>query len=222
MDYSRFKVTISANGVPDVIAFMDETPVQVVSGYGGWQVVSRERRIGLTQWQGKDPLRMSVPLLFDGVRSGQGQELAISHLSRMALPPQGGGEPPVVTISGRGVPSPGPTQWVIENLQWGSNVMWDFDDSGVMSRVRQDVVVNLLEYRGDDRVAFRALQPGLKPGKSTSGWPKTYTVKSGDTLQKIAAHFYKNASKWKQIATANNIRDPKKLKVNSTIRIPAP
>lgn len=218
---SNYQVVISAPGVPDVVGLLDANPVQIQSGYGGWTVVSRQRRVGLTQWQGKDPLRMSVPVMLDGVTTQLGQELQISHLSRMALPPTSGGEPPVVKISGHGVPKPGPTDWVIENLQWGSNVIWDLV-GGVWSRIRQDVIVNLLEYRGDDRATFKAINPGVILGKSTVGWPKTYTVKSGDTLKSIAAQFYGTSTKWKQIAKLNEITDPSNLKNVPILRIPAP
>jgi nucleoid-associated protein YgaU len=51
---------------------------------------------------------------------------------------------------------------------------------------------------------------------------RTYTVKSGDTLSKIAQQFYGNASEWKQIQTANSdlIRDPDKIQAGWTLRIP--
>lgn len=36
----------------------------------------------------------------------------------------------------------------------------------------------------------------------------TYTVKSGDSLSKIAKHFYGDASKWKKIHAANSDKIP--------------
>lgn len=222
---AQYKITFTASGVPTVTVVMDSDPVQVQSGYGGWTVISRQRAIGLTVWQGKDPLRMSVPVLFDGVADGTSQEVPISHLSRMALPPTTGGEPPTVKISGSGAPKPGPTDWVIENLQWGTNVLWDFAANGVMARLRQDCVVNLLQYVADDRAALANVAVGSSQGGTTaskSGWPKQYTVKSGDTLQKIASKEYGDSSKWKLIADANNIRDGSSLKAGTTLRIPAP
>lgn len=217
------QVRFSSEGVATAIARLDSQPPTVTGGYGGWTVTSRARRVGLTVWNGRDPIRMSVPVLFDGYVDGDGQEIMISRLSRMALPPLKGGEPPVITVSGRGLPHPGPTDWVIENLQWGTNVIQGFNGSGVMVRLRQDCVVNLIEYVADDRAAFKRLDPFSKAkGKSKSGWPKRYVVRPGDTLAKIALRFYKNAGKWHGIAKANNIRDPRNLKVGRTITIPAP
>lgn len=226
---SLYMVTFSAEGIASVTVMLGDATVQIPSGYGGWTVVSRQRRVGLTVWNGKDPLRMTIPVLFDGVADSLSQEILISRLSRMALPPTTGGEPPTVTAVGPGVPKPGPVKWVIENLQWGQNVIWDFANNGVMARLRQDCVVNLLEYRAPDRAAFRSLLPASKKtltGASSVGWPKSYVVRKGDTLSAVAVRFYKDASKWKQIASANGIRDPNAVNtskwIGKTIRIPAP
>jgi nucleoid-associated protein YgaU len=215
----RYTITFSADGIADVTAFLDATPAQVVSGYGGWTVLSRQRRVGLTQWDGKDPLRMSIPIIFDGIRTGIGQEVNISRLSRMGLPPLSGGEPPVVTWQAFAVPNPGVALWVIENFQWGTNVLWNYV-GGQAVRVRQDCVVNLLEYRPDDNEAFRSPIPHVAKGKGKTGKPKVYTAKKGDTLSKIAQKFYGNASKWKLIADANHIRDPKTVDAGDRLRIP--
>jgi LysM repeat protein len=49
---------------------------------------------------------------------------------------------------------------------------------------------------------------------------KTYTIKKGDTLGKIAKRFYGNLSKYKIIAEVNNISNPDKIKVGQRIKIP--
>lgn len=48
---------------------------------------------------------------------------------------------------------------------------------------------------------------------------KTYTVKKGDTLSRIAAKVYGNANRWPEIAKKNNIRDPRKLRVGQKLKI---
>lgn len=221
---TQYMVTFTASGVPSVTVMLGDTPPSVPSGYGGWTVISRERRVGLTQWRGKDPLRMAIPVIFDGLGDKTSQEVPISHLSRMALPPTTGGEPPTVKISGVGLPKPGPTVWVIENLQWGANVIQELSQNGVMCRLRQDCIVNLLQYVADDRVALKNVGVGgvAATGASKGGWPQQYVVKTGDTLQKIAALKYGSSSKWKKIADANGIRDGSTLKKGTTLRIPAP
>ncbi len=51
---------------------------------------------------------------------------------------------------------------------------------------------------------------------------KTYEVVSGDTLSKIAKHFYGNAGDYMKIFDANKdqLSDPDKIKPGQTLRIP--
>ena len=124
--YAVYKVTFASAGITPVAVFLGTTPIQIASGYGGWTVTSRNRKVGLTTWNGRDPLRMSIPILFDGYMDGTSQEIPISRLSRMAVESSASPEPPIVTVKGPAVPVPtGPVQWVIENLSWGSNTIWD-------------------------------------------------------------------------------------------------
>jgi len=52
---------------------------------------------------------------------------------------------------------------------------------------------------------------------------QTYTIESGDSLSKIARHFYGDASKWRQIFEANRdvIKDPDLIHPGHTIKIPS-
>src|SRR5262252_2873030 len=74
INHAQFQVKFSCDAVADCYAFLDSTPPQITGGYGGWTVTNRERRVGLTQWQGKDPIRMALSIIFDGVITDQGQE----------------------------------------------------------------------------------------------------------------------------------------------------
>lgn len=51
---------------------------------------------------------------------------------------------------------------------------------------------------------------------------RTYTVKSGDTLSKIAKETYGDSSQWKKIQAANAdlIRDPDKIQAGWTLKLP--
>ena len=212
-------VTFTADGIGAVRVLKGDGSPKPMGGYGGWEVVSRPHRVGLTQWSGSDPLRLAIPVIFEGWTDRSGQEVRISRLSRMALP-QGDDEPPVVTVEGVGIPNLGPKRWVIESLEWGDNVIWDNESgSGSLVRLRQDCTVNLLQYVAEDRVAFSSIA-AAKPGGGA--WPKHYTWRKGDTLQKLAAKFYHNSAKWHKIAAANNIRDPKNIKPGRVLTIPKP
>jgi nucleoid-associated protein YgaU len=48
----------------------------------------------------------------------------------------------------------------------------------------------------------------------------TYTVKSGDTLSKIARRFYGDANHYHQIAAANGIANPDRIDVGQVLKLP--
>ncbi len=49
----------------------------------------------------------------------------------------------------------------------------------------------------------------------------SYTIKSGDTFTSIATALYGDAAKWVDIAQANPMVDPQKLKIGQVIRLPS-
>lgn len=60
------------------------------------------------------------------------------------------------------------------------------------------------------------------PAGGAAAGASSYTVKSGDTLSKIAKEMYGDASQWKKIHAANaaQIKDPDKIQVGWTLQIP--
>lgn len=60
------------------------------------------------------------------------------------------------------------------------------------------------------------------PAGGAAGSARSYVVKSGDTLSKIAKEMYGDATQWKKIHTANaaQIKDPDKIQVGWTLQIP--
>lgn len=47
-----------------------------------------------------------------------------------------------------------------------------------------------------------------------------YTVKSGDTLSKLAIQFYGDMARWREIATANKLENPNLIRVGQQLVIP--
>ncbi len=58
--------------------------------------------------------------------------------------------------------------------------------------------------------------------KSAAAAEQTYTVVSGDTLSKIAKHYYGNANEYMKIFNANRdqLKDPDKIQIGQVLRIP--
>ncbi|WHZ15379.1 MAG: hypothetical protein OJF52_002223 [Nitrospira sp.] len=54
----------------------------------------------------------------------------------------------------------------------------------------------------------------------TADFSKVYRVKQGDTLSGIAARFYEDASKWRPIALANGMLDPRSLSTGQELHVP--
>ena len=70
----------------------------------------------------------------------------------------------------------------------------------------------------NDIVADIQVTGGPEPAAAT----KTYTVKSGDTLSKIAKEHYGDANAYMKIFNANNdqLTDPDKIKPGQVLKIP--
>lgn len=64
--------------------------------------------------------------------------------------------------------------------------------------------------------------PDLGPTSGTSGSEQSYTVVAGDSLSKIARHFYGDANKWPRIHEANRdqIKNPDLIYPGQKLRIP--
>jgi LysM repeat protein len=55
----------------------------------------------------------------------------------------------------------------------------------------------------------------------TSDFSKAYKVNETDTLSSIASMFYEDAAKWRPIALANGIRDPREIVAGQEIQVPS-
>lgn len=186
-------------------------------GYGGWEVVPRPRRLGLTVWRGRNPFGLDIPILFDDFSGDGSVEQDISKLERMALPPKALEEPPVVRIRG---PVPRSNLlWVIADITWGAST----STVTASGRVRQEATVHLLRYFAEDTVqlqtAAQKSRDANKP-KKKSGGKKMLAVTAGDSLSSIAARELGDASRWGEIADLNGIRDPRSITIGTILRMP--
>jgi nucleoid-associated protein YgaU len=55
---------------------------------------------------------------------------------------------------------------------------------------------------------------------TTGSAEQPYTIKPGDNLSKISKLFYGTPNKYEQIAKANNISDPNKIRAGQQIKLP--
>jgi hypothetical protein len=74
-------------------------------------------------------------------------------------------------------------------------------------------------------LVLRQFEPSnaFGPQNPTSGTPephRVHRVQSGETLDRIAARYYGDSTKWRALASANSIADPLRLKPGSLLSIP--
>jgi hypothetical protein len=201
----------------------------VSGGYGGWERIPRPREVSLTQWQGRDPLAIAIPVLMDGYMDDDSVELRLSRLERLALPhPNPGGEPPVIRIHG---PIPRDNlQCVIENIEW---VNAQRNDAGKI--VRWEGVVRVVHYIAAvtvKQINAAAKNRGKKKKKPRRNQSVTsslvlahanqliYVAKEGDTLSSIAARELGDWRLWQELADTNQIRDPSSIVAGQRIMMP--
>lgn len=128
-------------------------------------------------------------------------------------------QPPSFRLYGRTMPPwLNGDSWVIQDIEWGDRVPGEH--GGHMRR--QELTLSLLRYEDDDdyRIRRNRHRKGDGKGDGKGGHKKHYTVKKGDTLMSIAAHFYGDRSKWKKIAEANDIKHPRNLRIGQRLVIP--
>lgn len=79
--------------------------------------------------------------------------------------------------------------------------------------LRAKLAISLKEYRTvEEQVKERP--------KNSPDVEKSYTVVRGDSLTGIAFKLYRDASLWREIAKANQIRDPRRLQPGTALSIP--
>lgn len=205
-------------------------PVRVLLGDGaakatadsGWAVVSRPKQKGFTTWDGYSPYTMVVKVMFDGLHKDETVEHEYDALRRIMRVPVGPKkEPSPVRIAGA-VPLSN-LLWVVQDI--------DPDESNTIRResdghmVRCPATVTLLEYVEAD-VAIGVRPSPAKTAvarQAAAGKPpvqRTYTVKRGDTLSKIAATLLGSYKRYPEIAKLNGIRDPNRIFPGTVLKIP--
>lgn len=222
------RYTFSAPGtqIPMVRVYRGATGPKIASGFAKITVTDRPKRMGVTTYNGTDPIMLSIPILFDGWKNDNPVEDEIRNL--MSMSHEIDGEPPAVRINvgiAGGLPiEPTGIDWLISNIAWGDDQIWDFQDNGSLVRFRQDAVVQAVQKVDPEVVAFGQKMPGNtrggKKGKGGGKHPSTYVVKAGDTFPKIAIAIFHNRNRWREIAKLNRVTDPRAVKAGNTIKLP--
>ena len=126
--------------------------------------------------------------------------------------------------------------WTIADEWLGSGAKWNLiaeaNPSIDPNRLRVGQVLRLPEQEASatdlrlNRPATVALPPAPKPAAkaAVARGGTLYTVRSGDTLSKIAISYFRDSAKWRAIYDANRAAigwDPDRLRVGMRLRIPS-
>ncbi len=87
-----------------------------------------------------------------------------------------------------------------------------FSSTGIPLRAK--VTLSLTQYQESN---------AFGPQNPTSGTPqphRVHRVQPGETLDRIAARYYGDSTRWRQIAVANSIADPLALRTGSLLSVP--
>jgi len=107
---------------------------------------------------------------------------------------------------------------------WGTNVSFKAYVEQVQAHFTQFRAEGT-PFRATANITLKELPEVNKPTNPSSGTPvihKVRTVTAGDTLASIAYQEYRNPSRWRAIAAANDIDDPMRVPTGTTLVIPPP
>lgn len=194
---------------------LGDGPPQITDGFGGWEEVERPHDEPITRWARQPGLRMQLPLLVDNYRQpGGGVQRDVDRILALGRKKDGQKPPPVFRVTGA-VPFSG-SRWVMEQAPEMGTALYE---DGRLAR--QFLTLNLLSYERSDTAKFRK-------GRGHDGdRDDRYTVKSGDTLRKIAAKLKPEASNEEQrkyareVGELNGIKDVRRtLNTGRVLRLP--
>jgi hypothetical protein len=180
-----------------------------------WQEFPANRHKAELQYTGGDRKRLSMELFYDTYEQKEDVRLYTGKLSRLLAvttdDKNNGKRPPTLELSwGKANKDLGfPFKCVLESLKQQFTL---FDADGTPVRAKCSVAFKEYELPKDEQQ--RENPRGSYPDQ-------TYTVREGDTLASIAAALWKDPMKWRKLASANNIRNPRILTAGQSLLVPA-
>lgn len=221
-------------GGQDITARLEIEDSERSGGGAVLEEIERPKRTPLTEWVGGSVRRQTLSLLLEGHVSKRGLDADIRALEVMSEPPGAHKPPPRVKWDTGGLLEHDATRaghlwWWVEELAW-DNTDRLIDRQSRETR-RQRVSVRLVQVVEEipKSVAKRKKNEGVAIPDFTGGAfgrvptpGGRYTVKSGDTLRRIAERELGDSDRWREIKALNpQITNTKNIPAGSSIRLPA-
>jgi|SRR5882672_4613770 len=180
-----------------------------------WEDQKGNRRRPELQYTGGDRKRLSMELFYDTYEQKEDVRLYTGKLSKLLAVTTDDGNvgtrPPKLELSW-GIANKDlgfPFKCVLESLKQQFTL---FDSNGTPVRAKVSVAFKEFELPKEEQ---------QKEPRRGSYPEQTYTVREGETLSSIAAGLWKDPLKWRLLAEANKIRNPRILKAGQSLLVPA-
>jgi LysM repeat protein len=180
-----------------------------------WQDQQGNRRRPELQYTGGERKRLSMELFYDTYEAKEDVRLYTGKLQQLLVVTTDGGNngkrPPVVELSwGQAQSNVGfPFKCVLESLKQQFTL---FTSDGMPVRAKVSVSFKEYELPKDEQ---------QREPRRSSYPAQTYTVREGDTLSGIAAAVWNDPAKWRVLADANEIANPRVLEPGQALIVPA-
>jgi len=170
------------------------------------------KKAGPPEFTGSDPCKLTLEMFFDATDNMDGKVVkAVEQLFNCCVP---------TDKSRQG--KKGSPPWVI--FHWGGLTSFPAYMSSVTAKytlftpagrpVRALCTVTLEEISGE--------QGGQNPTSGALAARDVHVVVAGDTLPSVAYNAYGDAGLWREIAVANEVDDPLRLRPGTRLLVPAP
>lgn len=191
---------------------------QVTGGGPRHDISERAGRVGVAEYKGHDPLRLSVSIILDGYQAGESIEPELRKLRAMSERLPNRVRMPVIKLQG---PVP------YTDRKWLVDGPWDWDDTPtpiqrqVLSSavpVRQALTINLIE-KVPDRLLRESISESRGTGKGSKA--RTIRVQAGDdNFGDVSKRHYGTRARAVDIARANSLPFGFRLKKGQKLRLP--
>jgi len=207
------KAFLEIENGPQVPCQFNPTQLAITRGASWPTKVGAAKTAELT-FGGASPASMTVELFFDTTDTGQAVSKHTDELLRLVrIDPQlprssedkGNARPPTVTFRWGTMET---FKAVVTSLTITFTLI---SADGVPLRATS--AMTLQEYRTET----------VEPTNPTSGTPhphRTHRVRPGETLDRIAAGHYGDATAWRRLAAANGITDPLAVRPGTLLAVP--
>ncbi len=178
-----------------------------------WEDQERMGQPPELHYTGTERKKLAMELFFDSYESRTDVREHTSKIAALLVFNREVHRPPKVTLSWGQAPPGGPHAdfpftCVLESL---TQTFVLFHADGTPARAK--LAVSFLEFT----LPEEELQ---ESDPSSPDRTKAYVVKQGDTVSGIAGNFYRDPRRWRAIAEANEVEDPRVLEAGTVLTIP--